>query len=207
MTGAEAGKQAENQEESMREAVSGDPSEKKPKQDGEKLRLMFVGKIAAGKTSLCQRLNHEELTYRKTQTVQVLANDINMIDTPGEYLERRMFRGPLMVTAMNADLILLVQSALDEQTMFPPQFTTMFPKPCIGIVTKIDKAENRKIEIAEKYLEYAGVETSFRVSNVTEEGIPELYRYLEAFEEKLQTAAGEASEKKVGNEAESTQEI
>ena len=147
-----------------------------------KIRLMFVGRIAAGKTSLCQRINGEELVYRKTQTVQLLANDINMIDTPGEYLERRMFRGPLMVSAMNADLIILVQSALDEQTMFPPKFTTMFPKPCIGVVTKIDAADEHKIEIAEKYLEYAGVTKSFKISNVSMEGLPALLDYIADFE-------------------------
>ncbi len=184
METTETKRQAENQVGSMLGAVK--ETETAPKKDeGQKLRLMFVGKIAVGKTSLCQRLSHKELVYHKTQTVQVLTDDINMIDTPGEYLERRMFRGPLMVTAMNADLILLVQSALDEQTMFPPQFTTMFPKPCIGIVTKIDAVDEHRIEIAEKYLEYAGVTTIFRVSNTTEEGIPELYEYLEKFEEEL----------------------
>ncbi len=146
---------------------------------------MFVGRIAAGKTSLCQRLNNEELTYRKTQTVQLIASDVNMIDTPGEYLERRMFRGPLMVTAMNADLIIMIQSAMDDQSMFPPSFSTMFPKPCIGVVSKCDKAEEERIRRAEKFLEQAGIKESFRISNVTMEGIPELLKYLQKFEDAL----------------------
>lgn len=169
----------------LKEEIREGSREEKGQKEKRKLRLMFIGKIAAGKTSLCQRLNHEELTYHKTQTVQLLAKDVNMIDTPGEYLERRMFRGPLMVTAMNADLIVFVQSALDEQTMFPPNFTTMFPKPCVGVVTKCDAAGEEKIIIAEKYLAYAGIKHSFRVSNVTLEGMPSFMDYLEEFEEEL----------------------
>ncbi|MCI6174914.1 MAG: EutP/PduV family microcompartment system protein, partial [Clostridiales bacterium] len=56
-------------------------------------RIILIGRSTAGKTTLCQRLNHEELNYCKTQTVQIINR--NMIDTPGEYLERRGFRGAL----------------------------------------------------------------------------------------------------------------
>ena len=51
-----------------------------------KKRIILIGRSAAGKTTLCQRINHEDLTYHKTQTVQVINQ--TMIDTPGEYLER-----------------------------------------------------------------------------------------------------------------------
>ena len=46
-----------------------------------KRRIILIGRSAAGKTTLCQRINHEELKYHKTQTVQILNQ--NMIDTPG----------------------------------------------------------------------------------------------------------------------------
>ena len=62
-----------------------------------KRRIILIGRSTAGKTTLCQRINHEELQYHKTQTVQIVNQ--SMIDTPGEYLERRYFRGALMVTA------------------------------------------------------------------------------------------------------------
>ena len=52
-----------------------------------KKRIILIGRSTAGKTTLCQRINNEELHYYKTQTVQVINK--NMIDTPGEYLERR----------------------------------------------------------------------------------------------------------------------
>ncbi len=150
-------------------------------EEGRKVRLMAVGRIAAGKTSLCQRLNQEELKYRKTQTIQVVAKDMNFIDTPGEYLERRMFRGPLMVTAMQADLIVLVQSAIDSQSMFPPDFVSMFPKPAFGVITKCDKADGEQIHRAERYLRQAGAKDIFKISNVTDEGISEVQEYIDKF--------------------------
>ena len=75
-------------------------------------RIILIGRSTAGKTTLCQRINHEDLAYHKTQTVQIVNQ--TMIDTPGEYLERRYFRGALMVTATDADFIVLVQDATEN---------------------------------------------------------------------------------------------
>ena len=50
-----------------------------------KRRIILIGRSTAGKTTLCQRINHEELQYHKTQTVQIVNQ--SMIDTPGEYLK------------------------------------------------------------------------------------------------------------------------
>ena len=85
-----------------------------------KKRIILIGRSAAGKTTLCQRINHEDLAYHKTQTVQVINQ--TMIDTPGEYLERRYFRGALMVTATDADVIVFVQDATEDGTMFTGLF-------------------------------------------------------------------------------------
>ena len=101
-------------------------------------RIILIGRSTAGKTTLCQRINHEDLAYHKTQTVQIVNQ--TMIDTPGEYLERRYFRGALMVTATDADIIVLVQDATENGTMFPPAYNTQFAKPTLGVVTKSDLA-------------------------------------------------------------------
>ena len=37
-----------------------------------KQRMMLIGRSAAGKTTLCQRINNEDLRYHKTQTVQII---------------------------------------------------------------------------------------------------------------------------------------
>ena len=60
-------------------------------------RMILIGKTAAGKTTLCQYLTHQDLVYHKTQTIAVMGGQF--IDTPGEYLERVRMRGALSVTA------------------------------------------------------------------------------------------------------------
>ena len=133
-------------------------------------------RAAAGKTTLCQRINQEDLIYHKPQTVQVINQ--TMIDTPGEYLERRYFRGALMVTATDADVVLLVQDATEEGTMFPPAYNTQFAKPTLGVVTKSDIAAPEQVEHAKRYLRMAGAEKLFVTSSVSGEGVEELLRFL-----------------------------
>lgn len=144
--------------------------------DDKKMKVILIGKSTAGKTTLCQRINQEELKYHKTQTVQIINN--NMIDTPGEYLERTGYRGALVVTSVDADIILLVQDATETATMFPPMFNSMFTKPCVGIVTKADLASEEQIERAKTFLRNAGAGSLYVTSAVTGEGVDELVKQL-----------------------------
>ena len=105
---------------------------------------MLVGKISSGKTTLSQRLTQEALEYRKTQSIEVIGGWI--IDTPGEYLERRSFYSALLVTSSEADVVILVHDASDTNSMFAPQLAGMFSCPVIGVVTKSDLAKNGDIE-------------------------------------------------------------
>ena len=50
-----------------------------------KKRPILIGRSSAGKTTLCQCINHQALKYHKTQTIQIVCD--RMIDTPGD---RRM---------------------------------------------------------------------------------------------------------------------
>lgn len=147
------------------------PNEEKRK------KIILIGKSTAGKTTLCQRINNEELRYYKTQTVQVINK--NMIDTPGEYLERRGYRGALVVTSADADIILMVQDATEKVSMFPPFFSSMFAgKPCVGVVTKADLASEEQIERAKKVLKDAGAGELYVTSAVTGEGVEQLVKDL-----------------------------
>ena len=135
---------------------------------GDKTRIILMGRSAAGKTTLCQCINHEQIRYHKTQTVSIVNQ--SMIDTPGEYLERRGYRGALMVTAADADIVVLVQEATEDGTMFA--------KPIVGVVTKEDLATPEQVENAKKYLRMAGAEDIFVASGVTGRGVPELVEFL-----------------------------
>ena len=141
-----------------------------------KKRLILIGKSSAGKTTLCQRIANEDLKYHKTQTVQTFNE--NMIDTPGEYLERRAYRGALMVTSYDADVIIFVQDATEGGTMFPPSYAATFTKPVVGVVSKCDLVSGNEIDIAEKYLQMAGATEIFCISSVTGEGVEALMKHL-----------------------------
>lgn len=142
-----------------------------------KKRIILIGRSMAGKTTLCQYISNQDLKYHKTQTVQLL-ND-NLIDTPGEYLERNYLRGALTVTAVDADIIALVQQADEAGTMFPPGYSSTFGKPCVGIVTKSDIASPEQIEQAKGYLTLAGAQEVFVTSSYEGSGFDEVLRYFE----------------------------
>lgn len=141
-----------------------------------KKRMILIGRSMAGKTTLCQYINKEDLKYHKTQTVQLINGQ--MIDTPGEYLERGYLRGALTVTAVDADIIVLVQQANEGGTMFPPGYSSTFAKPCIGIVTKSDLATDKQIEDAKQYLRNAGARKIFVTSSYQGTGFQELLEYF-----------------------------
>ena len=148
--------------------------------DEDQLKIMFVGRSRAGKTTLCQYLNNMDIEYHKTQTVQVFNN--NMIDTPGEYLERRYFRAPLVVTANDADVLIFTQPANEKITFFSPGYNSNFPKPCIGVVTKADLADEKQLDHAVQYLKMAGAQPIFITSAYEGTGIKEFMDYLEVLQ-------------------------
>ena len=70
------------------------------------MKVMLLGKIGCGKTTLTQRLNEQDVVYAKTQAVSY---ENNIIDTPGEYIENKFFFRALLVTAAEAEKIIFVQ--------------------------------------------------------------------------------------------------
>lgn len=140
-------------------------------------KCIFVGPSQAGKTSLIQALNDQALTYKKTQEVIHAATTI---DTPGEYVERRFFYAALVSSAQDADLVAFVHHCNASQGFYSPAFACGFNRPVIGILTKVDLAENEEqIERAKKHLQQAGATQIFMTSSVDRTGIEELRAFLE----------------------------
>lgn len=75
-------------------------------------KIMLVGHTGAGKTTFRQAIYGQAMEYQKTQAVEVVNSTI---DTPGEYLENRNLYRALIVTAADADLMVLLQDCTDEQ--------------------------------------------------------------------------------------------
>ena len=139
-------------------------------------QIIFIGKSGCGKTSLCQKIQGEEVKYKKTQSIELYTDSI---DTPGEYLENRSYYSALITTAAEAKLIALVQECGDTLCKLPPGFAATFGREVIGIITKTDKEWcNDSIKFIEQQLKSAGVSRIFKVSAYRGDGIEELKLYI-----------------------------
>lgn len=143
--------------------------------------IMLVGKTGAGKTSFTQAMQGEDLVYRKTQAVNIVNN---AIDTPGEFVENRALYRALITSGADAEVIVLVQDCTDDTCMFAPGFATMFGKPTVGLVSKVDIAESDlAIEQAREKLELAGCDRIFYISNKDRRGVEDVKAYIGLSEE------------------------
>ena len=138
-------------------------------------KIMLIGKTGCGKTTLTQKLNNEEVKYKKTQAVSYKSK---VIDTPGEYVENKVYYKSLLVLSSDAKMRVMVQSSIDESTLFPPKFATMFPrKEVIGVITKVD-LENSNAERSEKILREAGATEIYRIGLNDSEGLEAIRKRL-----------------------------
>ena len=139
-------------------------------------KVIIIGPVSSGKSTLCQVLNNAKPEYadgmsvRKTQAIEIVGS---MIDTPGEYLENHTLYRALAVTALQADFVLLLQDCTSGISFYPALFSGMFPgKVVLGVVNKIDAAADEKqINDAEQKLLEAGAVKVFRISALSGEGI------------------------------------
>lgn len=138
-------------------------------------RILMVGSVACGKTTLCQRINGLDRVYRKTQSLEVINTTV---DTPGEYLERRSMMRNLMTVAVDVDCVLFLMDPTQERFMFSPGHAFSFPVPVAGVVTKRDLVSEKEAAAAEELLRLAGADPVFRISAETGEGIDQLMDFL-----------------------------
>ncbi|MDT8899675.1 EutP/PduV family microcompartment system protein [Anaeroselena agilis] len=139
------------------------------------MKIMVAGPVGVGKTSLIYALKKINSAARKTQAIAFIGD---AIDTPGEYAQIPRFYSALMVTSLEAEVVLLLSDAADPAVTLPPNFAGMFARPIVGVVTKIDLpcADPAK---AESRLRQAGVTAEvFPVSTLSGEGIDALYQFL-----------------------------
>lgn len=155
-------------------------------------KIILIGRVAAGKTTLTQALRGEEIKYFKTQYVNYLDT---VIDTPGEYTERRETSGALSLYSYEADVVGLVLSANEPYSIFSPCLTSMVNREVVGIVSGIDKPD-ANVERVTRWLKLAGCKKVFPVSAITGEGLPALIEYLEDNEDKAKRREKEQTKEK-----------
>lgn len=139
-------------------------------------KAIFIGSVGCGKTTLSQKLKGEKIYYNKTQAIEF--HD-QIIDTPGEFIQHRNYYSALVTTAAEAQLIVLMASAVERKQTFSPLFASAFAKPCIGIITKIDLASSEEIQQTKRQLELAGAKKIFLISATENKGLDELVTFLE----------------------------
>ena len=138
-------------------------------------KLILIGRVAAGKTTLRQALMGEKPHYYKTQYVNYLDT---VIDTPGEYTELRQTSGALALYSYEADVVGLVLSANEPYSIFSPCITSLVNREVIGIISGIDKPD-ANVERVERWLRLAGCKRIFPVSAMTGEGLDKILEFLE----------------------------
>lgn len=156
-------------------------SDKSSKKTEPKKRIMFVGAIDAGKTTLMKALYHDGPVSMKKDKTQSMDYESEAIDTPGEYTAMPWQRGVLFATSLEADLVLFLQDATTGYIQFPPGYATGFPRRSVGVVTKID-GKDADVERAKDIIRDAccsDAENIFCVSAKTGEGIAELKAYID----------------------------
>ena len=138
--------------------------------------IIFLGRTGSGKTTLSQKLNDLEIKYKKTQTIEKYQNSI---DTPGEYMENRHFYSSLITTAADAEIVAVLADSTKKQNFIPPGFSAVFCRNVIGIITKISISDEKSILAAEQELKRAGITKIFKIDTLTEQGLTELFDYIE----------------------------
>ena len=142
-------------------------------------KIILIGRVAAGKTTLTQALNGEKIHYYKTQYINYLDS---IIDTPGEYTELRQTSGALALYSYEADVVGLVLSANEPYSIFSPCITSLVNREVVGIITGIDKPDGN-VERVANWLKLAGCKKIFPVSAITGEGLKELIDFLKEDED------------------------
>ena len=138
-------------------------------------RLILIGRVGAGKTTLTQALKGQQLNYCKTQYIYYTDT---IIDTPGEYLQTHTLGAALALYTYESDVVGLLCSACEPFTLLPPNITCMCNREVIGILTGIDRPD-ANIPMTTNWLKEAGCKRIFPVSSVTGEGLNDIIEYLD----------------------------
>jgi len=137
------------------------------------MKVLFLGAVDAGKTSLIQRLTKDKIWEEKTGCVIYG----EWMDTPGELFENQAFFRRLVQLSNQADLVLWVEDATKLQAGKQLEYRRLIQTPVIGIATKIDQVEADLLEVSKRMREL-DIWRWFPVSNETGEGIEALRQAL-----------------------------
>ena len=137
-------------------------------------KIILIGRSGAGKTTLTQAMNGEEIKYHKTQYVNYFEC---IIDTPGEYAQTHELGYALALYSYEADVVGLLLSATEPYSLYPPNITCMVNREVVGIVTQINEPKADP-ERAARWLRLSGCKKIFYVDSTVGTGVPDILSYL-----------------------------
>lgn len=129
-------------------------------------KVLLIGGVGAGKSTFRQRLTAAPIEYAKTQALELFGQ---VVDSPGEYWERRRFWQALQMTSCDVDVVALL---LDPTTTarIPAGFASGLSCPVIGVVTKSTLATPQQVETARVRLAQEGIEQVLVVDSISGDG-------------------------------------
>ena len=139
--------------------------------------LMIIGPVASGKSSLLAALERGPKEIRKTESLTY--HQARSIDTPGEMLAIPRLYNALILNSARASLVLMVMDGI-RPLWLPARIALALKAPVVGVITKMDLADEGSADRAARSLAVAGVSKVFKVSVVTGQGLDELRTHLEA---------------------------
>lgn len=137
--------------------------------------LMIIGPVGAGKSTLLAALGLGDREQgsgpaRKTEAITYMSQ---AIDTPGEMITIPHFFNALLLNSSRAGLVLFLMDG-NKPSQLPARLALAMKAPVVGVISKIDLADEEKLAKARNSLTGAGVKKIYDVSSVSGEGLEEL---------------------------------
>jgi ethanolamine utilization protein EutP len=135
---------------------------------------MVIGPVGAGKSTLLAALDLCGGQIKKTEALTYLDQ---AIDTPGEMLSIPRFYNALILNSVRARVVLFLMDS-SRPIRLPARLALALKAPVVGVVTKIDLANQGDRLKAAQALHLVGVEKIFEISSLSGEGISELNDWI-----------------------------
>ena len=146
-------------------------------------KIVLLGPQGVGKSTLANLLEGKKDTLIDKTVVPEYIGDA--LDTPGEYIEHRLFFGRFQVLAAEYQIIGVVIPCKFDNIYIPPNFVSMFPnKKHIGIITKTDIGNQHDVEKCKILLNQAGIDEYCEISIYDPESIQRLKIIIDKYTNK-----------------------